>query len=62
MVPVSHAPMLADTWNWPKPTVTEYQSRSSVPISVTTVPPTTIHMLREILDISMRTLSLPDEL
>src|SRR6476469_1549569 len=59
--PVSHALALALTENLlPSPTSTEalneYQSRISVPSSVTIVPPTTIHMLRVTLDMSMHTL------
>ena len=65
--PVSQAPTLALTENvLPSPTSTdalnEYQSRKSVPISVTIVPPVTIHVLRVILDMSIRAVSLPDEL
>ena len=36
--------------------VMEYQSSTSVPTSVTTVPPITIHMLRVMLDVSMNCL------
>src|SRR5437763_8581160 len=53
----SHAPVLAEMWpSAPRLTVIEYQSRNSAPISVATVPATTIHWLREPCDQSIVTL------
>src|SRR5438034_9250412 len=53
----SHAPVLAEMWpSAPRLTVIEYQSRNSAPISVATVPATTIHWLRETCDQSIVTL------
>src|SRR4051794_18754441 len=54
---VSHALALAETWpRGPRFTVMEYQSRNSEPITAASVPPTTIHWLRETCDQSIVTL------
>src|SRR4051794_22008309 len=54
---VSHALALADTCpSGPRFTVMEYQSRNSEPISAASVPPTTIHWLRDTCDQSIVTL------
>src|SRR5690349_5570098 len=59
---VSHALALAVTWpSGPRLTVMEYQSRNSVPISAASVPPTTIHWLRETCDQSIVTLLEEDD-